>query len=203
MQQLLTPSKWRAGRSKVVHSAGRVFRCMDTSSTIQMAQIMVKHGRSSGSSWTKYVLTSTRWSLVGKITWKSSIGTWMGKKTELGMSVCSSKTRIILIGTRGSHQNGWKETEHGTHVEDIDETRRSWRTKIISWPTHLTWMQTERNRCYQCRGMCESRISATEKFPAWRNVAQKRLRGLTIWKDLPKSLLIGIVNGKRKDGADV
>ena len=26
----------------------------------------------------------------------SSNGTWMGKRTELGLSVCSSKTRLIL-----------------------------------------------------------------------------------------------------------
>ena len=33
----------------------------------------------------------------------------MGKSTELGMSVCSSETRIILVGKRGRHQNGWKQ----------------------------------------------------------------------------------------------
>ena len=51
----------------------------------------------------------------------------MGKSTELGMSICSSKTRTILIGICGCHQNGWKEAEYGSHVEkmmkneDIDE----------------------------------------------------------------------------------
>ena len=28
-------------------------------------------------------------------------GAWMGQSTELGMSICSSKTRIILMGVRG------------------------------------------------------------------------------------------------------
>ena len=44
------------------------------------------------------------------------------KNTKLGMSV-SSKTRSILIGKRGRHENGWKEAEYDTHVEEIDEKR--------------------------------------------------------------------------------
>ena len=31
----------------------------------------------------------------------SSAGAWMGKSTELEMSICSSETKMILIGTRG------------------------------------------------------------------------------------------------------
>ena len=38
-------------------------------------------------------------------------------------SICSLKTRIILIGIRGLHQNGWTEAEYGSHVADIDEKR--------------------------------------------------------------------------------
>ena len=43
------------------------------------------------------------------------------ESTKLGMFVCSSKTRIILIRKRGWHQNYWKEAEYGSHVEEIDE----------------------------------------------------------------------------------
>ena len=39
----------------------------------------------------------------------------MGISTELGVPICSSKARSILIGIRGCHKNGWKKTE-------IDET---------------------------------------------------------------------------------
>ena len=46
---------------------------------------------------------------------------------------------------------GWKEAEHVSHVEEIDE-QWSWRTDIISWPRILgvypTWMQTKRNNCW-------------------------------------------------------
>ena len=45
------------------------------------------------------------------------------KSTKLELSVCSSKTRIILIGTRGKYQCGWKEAENGSCVEEIDERR--------------------------------------------------------------------------------
>ena len=45
----------------------------------------------------------------------------MGRSTELGMFICSSKTMIILIGTCGRHQNGWKKAELKSHREDIDE----------------------------------------------------------------------------------
>ena len=31
----------------------------------------------------------------------SSAGAWMGKSTELTVPICSSKTRIILLGSRG------------------------------------------------------------------------------------------------------
>ena len=45
----------------------------------------------------------------------------MGKSTELGISYCSSKTRIISVSICGWHQNGWKETAYGSHVEETDE----------------------------------------------------------------------------------
>ena len=50
---------------------------------------------------TKFVWTPTSRIVVGKTVRRNSIGTWMEKSTELGMSVCSSKTRIILIGFCG------------------------------------------------------------------------------------------------------
>ena len=43
----------------------------------------------------------------------------MGKSAKLDMSVCSSKTRIILIGIRRRHKNSWKDEEYASHVEDI------------------------------------------------------------------------------------
>ena len=45
---------------------------------------------------------------MGKTVRRNPIGPWMGKSTELGMSFCPPKTRVFLIGTRGSPQIGWK-----------------------------------------------------------------------------------------------
>ena len=92
-----------AQKSKV-----RMSRYMDTSSTTQVAQIVVEHWRSSGSFGTKFIRTSTCWSLVGKTVRGSFNGTWMAKSAALGTSVRSSKTRIVLIGIRGWDQN-WLE----------------------------------------------------------------------------------------------
>ena len=48
----------------------------------------------------------------------SFIGTWMGKKYQMGMFVCPSKTWTTLIGIRGWHENGWKEATYGSRVEN-------------------------------------------------------------------------------------
>ena len=76
----------------------------------------------------------------------------MGRSTELGMFICSSKTRIILVGTCGRHQNGWKEAKSRSYVEEMDEAGWSWRTNFISWPRvrgmHSTWMRIERTHSW-------------------------------------------------------
>ena len=101
-------SKWRTLR----HFS--TFRSQDVQmygyvSTTQVAKVMVEHWRPCGSFWAKFVRSPTCWLLVGKTVRGSSIGTW--KSTELGMSFCSSETRIVLNGFRGGwHQNVWKES---------------------------------------------------------------------------------------------
>ena len=40
----------------------------------------------------------------------------MRTNAEFVMYVCSSKTKIILIGIRGWDENGWKKAEYGSHV---------------------------------------------------------------------------------------
>ena len=95
---------------------------------------MGKQRRCSGSSRTKFVRTPISRIVVGKTVWRNSIGTWMGKRYRIGECLfCSSKTRIVLIGIRGWHQNGRKESEYGFHAEEIYEKRSSWWTLIISW----------------------------------------------------------------------
>ena len=58
-------------------------------------------------------------------------GTWMGSSTELGMPICFSRTRFILIGVRGCLKMAGKK-QYGSQVEEGDEECGSWRTNIIS-----------------------------------------------------------------------
>ena len=124
------------------NSKATMSRHMDTSSTTQMTNIIGKHWRSSCSSWAKFTRTSFCWALVRKTVRGCFLGTWIGKSSEL--SICSSETRIVLVGLRCWHQNGWKKAEYGSNVEEFDETCGSWRTSIISWPCvfgmYSTWM---------------------------------------------------------------
>ena len=63
--------------------------------------------------------------------------------------VRSLETSVISVRMCGWHQNGWKETEYGSHVEEIEEKCGYWRTHIISWlwklGMHSAGMQTKRN----------------------------------------------------------
>ena len=96
----------------------RMSRYMDTSSTTQLAKIMVRGRRPSGSSRTKFVRTPTCCRLVGKTIKRGFVRTSMGKNTELGTHVCSSKQVLFLsvyvddIKLAGKKQNVdpmWKE----------------------------------------------------------------------------------------------
>ena len=49
----------------------------------------------------KFIWTPCGRTTMGMAIRESSIGIWMGKSTKLRMSVCSPKTRIILVGKRG------------------------------------------------------------------------------------------------------
>ena len=139
---------------------------------------------------------------MGKTIRRSFIRTWMGEGTAVGMYVRSSKTRIIFVSMSGWHQNGWKETEYGSHVEEIDE--KMW---ILTNPHHFLTMKTwdvlsaNANRLNETilklfNKMCESRISAgaTEKLPGWKNLTRKLSRCPTTWRDMLKNASSGNVN---------
>ena len=87
--------------------------------------------------------------VMGQTIRGSFVRTWMRGNTKLGMHVRSSKTRVISVSVCGRHQNCWKEEEYGSHVEELDEKCRHWRTHIISWPwrfgMYSAWMQTTCN----------------------------------------------------------
>ena len=55
--------------------------------------------------------------IVGKAIWENLIEIWLGENSKLGMSLCTSWKRIILICVCGWHKIGWKETKHWSDVE--------------------------------------------------------------------------------------
>ena len=128
-------------------------RCLNTSTTTQMAKNMVQYGRSSRSSWTKSVWSSFGRTMMGKTIWENPIETWLGENSKLGMSFCSSWKRIILICVCGWHKTGWKETKHWSDVETTQQRSRFGRTNIFlgscTLGMHSTTMWNKQRYCGQ------------------------------------------------------
>ena len=104
---------------------------------------------------------------------------------------------MILIGIRGFFQNGWKEAEYGSHVEDMYETCRSRQASSFLMMKIWDECKVNENITDQHREMFESRISVTaaEKLPGWEKPhARKLSRGPTTWKVMRKSALKDFVN---------
>ena len=64
-----------------------VSRHLDSSTTTQMAKIMVQYGRPSCSSWTTSVRSSFGRTIMGKAIWESPIETRLGEGFQLGMLI--------------------------------------------------------------------------------------------------------------------
>ena len=71
---------------------------------------MVQYGRSSRSCWTESVRSSFGRTIMGKAIWENPSEVRLGQSSKLGMSLCTSWKRVILICACGWHQIGWKET---------------------------------------------------------------------------------------------
>ena len=117
-------------------------RHLDSSTTTQMAQIMVQYGRPSRSSWAKSVGSSFGRTVMGKAIWENPFEIRLGEGFQLGMSLCTSSKRMILVCVCGWHQIGWKETNHWSDVESTQQRSCSGRTNIILWPRTTPWTET-------------------------------------------------------------
>ena len=84
----------------------------DSSTTTQMAKIMVQCGRPSHSSWAKSVWSSFGRTVMGKAIWENPIEVRLGEGFQLGMLIRTPWKRVILICVCGWHRIGWKETKH-------------------------------------------------------------------------------------------
>ena len=93
----LYPSKNGRCSQIIENSKIGVSRHLDSSTTTQMAKIM------SRSSWAKSLWSSFGRTVMGKAIWENPIATRLGEGSQLGMSLCTSWKRIILICVCGWH----------------------------------------------------------------------------------------------------
>ena len=79
----------RNGRcSKIIENSKIIMsRHLDSSTTTQMAEIMVRYGRSSRSSWAKSVQSSFGRTVMGKAIWEHPIEKRLGEGFQLGMLI--------------------------------------------------------------------------------------------------------------------
>ena len=103
-----------------------------SSTTRQMAKIMVQYGRPSCSSWSEFVRSSFGRTVMGKAIWESPIETWLGENSKLGMSLRSSWERIFLICICGWHKIGWKETQSLIRCGNYSTKKLIWEIQYLS-----------------------------------------------------------------------
>ena len=82
-------------------------RHLDSSTTTQMAKIMVQYGRSSRSSWSKSFWSSFDRTVMGKVIWENPIEIRLGEDFQQGMLIRKPWKRIVLICVYGWHQRSW------------------------------------------------------------------------------------------------
>ena len=129
----LYPSKnWRCSHI-IENSKNRISRHLDSSTTTQMAYIMVQYGRPSRSSWAKSVRSSSGSLVMGKAIWESPIEVRLGESFQLRMLIRTPSERVILIYVCGWHTIGWKETKHQSNMESTQQRSRFGRTNIFPW----------------------------------------------------------------------
>ena len=103
--------------------------------------------------------------IMGKVIWEHPIETWLGENSKLGMSLCASSKRIILISVCGWHQIGWKK-------ENIDLGEPTSFLDHVYLGCTQKQCQISKSTVDNYRTMFESRISAggLEKLPFPQNL---------------------------------
>ena len=119
--------------SKIIeYSKIGMSRHLDSSTTTQMAKIVVQYRRQSRSPWTKSVWSSFGRTVAEKAIWeKNPIEVRLGEGFQLGMLIRTPWKRVILIFVCGWHRIGWKETKSWSDVESTQQRSRFGRTKIM------------------------------------------------------------------------
>ena len=169
-------------------------RHLDSSTTTQMAKIMVQFGRPSRSSRAKSVWSSFGRTVMGKAIWENPVETRLGAGFQLGMLIRTPWQRAILICVCGWHQIGWKETKHWSDVEITQQRSRFGRVQhlsLIMFSLGCTQRQCDISKkyCWQLQGHV-----LNHEFPRLelKNYHTRKifvfLRGLMIWKVMPRNV---------------
>ena len=176
-------------------------RHLDSSTTTQMAKIMVQYGRLSRSSWAKSVRSSFGKDCYGKGNLRKSYWTRLGEGFQLGMLIRAPWKRVILICVCGWHQIGWKETKHWSDVESTPWKKLIWENQHHSLIMY-TWDALKDNvkkskdivdnyREYVwIQNFRWSNWKTTMLSKIWRVF----LRGPMTWKVMPRNVWNNIVS---------
>ena len=135
-QYLLTPKwKWKMLTNCSFSKIG-VSRHLDSSTTTQVAKIMVQYGRSSRTSWAKSVWSSFDRTALRKAIWENLVETRFGESSKLGMSLRTpfKKGYSYLCMWMTSK---WLERKYASDVESTKQGSWFGRTNIIPWPCVL------------------------------------------------------------------
>ena len=180
---------------------------MGTSSTTQMAKIL--------GNLLKILWCTSRTKFCADTHWQD----WYGKDNsmELGCEKVPNWKCLFVHRKQGLFLSVYvdvikmagKKQSMAPMWGKIDEERCSWRTDPTSWSRTLGgafYVNASRTKSLlMSTGKCSSHVFLLEqlkKLPGWENFMQRRWRGPTTWKDMPKNALRDIA-GKQKDRAVV
>ena len=120
--------------SKIVkNSQIGVSRHLDSSTTTQMAKIMVQYGRPSCSSWAESVRSSFGRTIMRKAIWENPIKARLGEGFQLGMLIRTPWKRVILICVCGWRKIGWKETKTLIRCGRYSTKKSIWENQHLAW----------------------------------------------------------------------
>ena len=189
---------WKGGGcSQIAQSSQvRMSRRMDTPSTTQVTQIMGKHWRTCGASWTKLVWSPISLILVVEEVPGSSVGAWMGKKNRFGKG-------YLFIENKGyfcqyvwtTFKNGWERSRMW-----LPCGRDWWKTLVLenlhNFLTMYIWdvLNVNANRMKQLLNNIRKYMNHVfllkrqKNLPGWENLKQKT------WNGMLKNALSDTVN---------
>ena len=198
MQYLLKPGK--NGRcSKIIeNSKNGMSRHLDSSTTTQMAQIMVQYGRSSRSSWAESVRSSFGRTVVGNAIWENPFEGRLGEGFQLGMLIRTPWKRVVLICVRGWQKLAGKKQNIDPMWKVLNEEVDS--GEPTSFLDHVYLVCTRRQREISKDNVDNYKTCLNHEFPRGelRNYHALKifvfLHGPTIWKVMPRNVWNDIVS---------